>query len=142
MKSQFLKRVLGISKMTQFRLVYELARETLLIEDIRYSKLLPYTSNVAELLRIRREKKAAIWEDFTEREAMVDRNWSGPNQKMRSVIIRLAVHSFHHKFCGKTYFHHPSENCVCKLCEKQCERYHFEKCGKRTKSLNEYSKEV
>lgn len=140
-KARFLKRVLGVSKMTPSRLTYELARETFLIEDIRINMQLPHTPQEADLLRIRREKRAEIWWDFYATDAMVDRRWTGPNRELRSAMARLAVHGFHHRFCRKVYFHDPDEDCVCKFCDKHCERYHFKRCAIYTKSLIELSKE-
>ena len=62
------------------------------------------------------------------------------NQSQRYAIIGLTVHGFYHKMCINTKFHQPSEQCVCKICEQACERYHFHKCKKRTGTLNDFIK--
>ena len=139
-KARFLKRILGIAKTAPSRLAYMLARETFLIEDIRYNLLLPSTPQAEEHLRRRRQKREEIWPEFFTTEAMLNRKWSGPNQELRSAITRLSIHGFHHKLCSKSYYHEPTEDCRCKLCGEECERYHFNICAKRVNTLSEYSK--
>ena len=140
-KARFLKAAMGLSKYTPSRLAYDLARETFLLEDLRTGLLLPATNAETKLRKTREEKRAEIWTDFYSTDAMTDRSWTGPNIKLRSAITRLAVHGFHHKLCKRTDFHEPAPDCICKLCDKTCARYHFSVCKKRTKSLSEYSSE-
>ena len=141
-KATYLKKVLGVSKFTPSRLVYVLTRETLLIEDIRFQYLLQSTGEYEALREERNEKEKEIWDDFYCTSAMLDRNWMGPNQELRHVVTRTAVHGFHHKICNNDRFHDPSDKCVCKLCGRICLRYHVLTCPNVTKSLTEYSKET
>mgnify|MGYP000250499100 CR=1 FL=1 len=137
-KARFLKMALGLSKYTSSRLVYELAREPFLMEELRL-KLGP-TTNWAKLLRERQNKRKDIWPEFYTTNAMNTRTWMGTNQHLRHIITGLAVHGYHHKLCKKKTFHDPSNDCVCELCDNQCDRYHITNCSKRTKSINEYVK--
>lgn len=139
-KARFLKAALGISKFAPSRLAYELTRETFLVEDLRTKFLLPANKHAAALKGARQQKRNEIPEDFYATDAMTDRSWTGPNNKIRSALTRLAVHGYHHKLCRRTNYHDPSTECVCKLCHKPCARYHFNECSKRTKSLLEYSR--
>ncbi|KAJ4449846.1 hypothetical protein ANN_01252 [Periplaneta americana] len=82
------------------RLAYDLARETLLLEDLNTRLQLPATNAETKLRKIREEKRTEIWTDFYSTDAMTNRSWTGPNIKLRSVITRLAVHGFHHKLCA------------------------------------------
>jgi hypothetical protein len=53
-KARFLKKALGVCKYTRSRLVYELAKETFLVEELRINLLLPYSESATKLLE---EKK-------------------------------------------------------------------------------------
>ena len=139
-KSRFLKRVLGVSKLTPSRLTYELAQEPFFIEELRWRLQLPSTKAEAEFIRSRWKKRDEITQEFYATDAMLDRSWMQPNSNMRSALTRLAVHGFHHKLCKRQGFHEPTEQCKCVLCDKLCERYHFSKCQKRTDSLMNYAK--
>ncbi|KAJ4429555.1 hypothetical protein ANN_21724 [Periplaneta americana] len=140
-KARFLKAALGISKYAPSRMAYELAREPFLIEELRSRLMLPSTAAELRLRTVMQEKKAEIESEFYGTDAMINRNWTGPNNKLRSAITRLAVQGFHHKLCRRSEYHEPSPECVCKLCNEACPKYHFSKCVNRTKSLVEYSKE-
>lgn len=140
-KAKFLKTAMGVSKYTPSRLIYELAREPFLIEELRTLVPLPSTRNAEAHLRERRKKRDEIPAEFYGTDAMTDRNWINANQKMRHAIVKLAIHGFHHKICKNAAYHEPSEKCVCSLCGKHCEKYHINKCKKNTKSLSDYSKD-
>lgn len=137
-KALYIKRAIGVSKTTRSRLVYLLARETFLIEDLR---TLPLQNTVAyeNLLKSLERKREEIPLEFFGTGAMIDRTWTAANFEMRHVLTRMAVHGFHHMICNNTVFHEPSETCVCKLCEQRCERYHLELCNKRELSISEYA---
>ena len=138
-KARFLKRTLGISKRSPSRLAYELAQETFLMEDLRHRLQLPSTEQESKLIEIRRKKRNDIELDFYTTEAMTNRKWTEANNDFRSALNRLAIHGFHHKMCTMQNFHDPTDRCMCVLCGKHCERYHFGKCTKRRGSLLEYS---
>ena len=139
-KATYLKKAIGVSKNTRSRLVYLLARETFLIEDLRMTMTLPRTNASEQLLTILREKREATPVEFYGTGAMIDREWTKENFELRHVLTRLAVHGFHHRICKTTAYHEPEDSCVCSLCENKCERYHIELCTKRTKSISEYAK--
>jgi hypothetical protein len=44
MKARYVKRVLGVSEHTRSRLVYELAKETFFVEDLKTFLMLPTTT--------------------------------------------------------------------------------------------------
>ncbi|KAJ4437449.1 hypothetical protein ANN_17593 [Periplaneta americana] len=97
------------------------------------------TKQEAALKEERQQKRNEVPNDFYATHAMTDRSWTGPNNEIRSAVTRLAVHGYHHKLCRRSNYHDPSPECVCKLCDKPCARYHFSECLKR-KSLLEYSR--
>lgn len=141
-KALYLKRILGVSKYTPSRLVYLLARETFLIQDIRTRMLLPNTAAYEDLLKDLQQKRAEVEEEFYASSAMIDRRWTGTNQQMRHVVNRLAVHGFHHKTCSISRFHQVSELCVCKYCGNSCGKYHVLWCKKQEKTVTELSAEA
>ena len=139
-KSRFLKAALGVSKYTKSRLIYELAKETLFVEDLRLKFSLPFTVNWERSLQERKKKREEIWPNFYATEAMIDRSWTGTNQELRHFVNSLAVHGYHHKVCKNKGFHDPDNNCVCELCEQPCDHYHITVCKKLGKSLIEFCK--
>ena len=106
-------------------MVYLLARETFLIEDLRTSMILPRTNASEQLLTTLRERREATPEEFYGTGAMIDRQWTRENCELRHVITRLAVHGFHHRICKTTAYHEPNDLCECSLCGNKCERYHI-----------------
>lgn len=140
-KARYLKRALGLPQNARSRLVYELTRETFLIEDLRCEIMLPANDAYKRLLQDLHEKKTSIPEEFYATCAMQDRTWTEANHEMRHVTTRLATHGFHHKVCGNKTYHEPNDKCVCVLCSELCDRYHIIKCKKRQKSIAAYSKD-
>jgi hypothetical protein len=59
-KAKFLKKALGVSKYTRSRLVYELAKETFLVEELRINLLLPSSKSATKLLEERKKKREEI----------------------------------------------------------------------------------
>ena len=137
-KARFLKRALGVGKYAPSRLVYELARESFFIEDIRNTMLLPTTGPYQELLEERSKKRNEIDLEFYGTSAMLNRTWTQAYQEQRHIVTRLAIHGCHHKICRTQTFHYPSKDCICSLCNQECDRYHLMKCHKRQKSLRDY----
>ncbi|PSN46113.1 hypothetical protein C0J52_17254 [Blattella germanica] len=82
-KATYLKKAIGVSKNTRSRLVYLLARETFLIEDLRMTMTLPRTNASEQLLTILREKREATPEEFYGTGAMIDREWTKENFELR-----------------------------------------------------------
>ncbi|PSN36095.1 hypothetical protein C0J52_13092 [Blattella germanica] len=136
-KAMFLKRAVGVSKFTPSRYVYLLTREPVLVEDLCYTLLFPATNAYKELVAENLRKREEIKEDFYSTSAMIDRAWTGPNQRMRNVITRLALHGFHHKLCHRTKFHVILDECVCKFCELKCNKYHVLFCSKSVRNNSE-----
>ena len=56
MKARYLKRVLRMSQHTRSRVVYELAKETFFVEDLKTSLMLPMTA-YKDILRELNDKK-------------------------------------------------------------------------------------
>ena len=134
-KSRFLKAVLGISKYTNSRLAYELAKVPFFMEDLRME--LPSTDACNRLLQERAKKRKEIRLDFYTTEAMLNRSWTDANQELRHFVNSMAVHGYHHRLCRSEWFHEPNNDCTCKLCDQTCDRYHVTSCKKRHKSIIE-----
>ena len=141
MKARYLKRVLRMSQHTRSRVVYELAKETFFVEDLKTFLVLPTTTAYKDALRELNDEKKDIWEDFYMTETMNNCEWTETNYRLRHVINRIAVHGFHFKFCSEARFHEPSNKCRCKLCSAQCERYHITERTARTCSMIELATE-
>jgi hypothetical protein len=139
-KARYLKRVLGVSQHTRSRLVYELAKDTFFVEDLKTSLMLLTTTAYKDALRELNNKKD-IWEEFYTTEAMINRKWTETDYQLRHVINRIAVHGFHFKFCSEARLHEPSDECRCKLCSATCERYNITECTARTRSMTELATE-
>lgn len=136
-KASYLKRALGVSKLTPSRLVYEQTKEPFLIEELRLEFLLPSTGPYEVIIKERTEKRKGIDLAFYDMSAFTDRSWTLPSQELRHVVTRLAVHGFHHKVCSTSNFHMPVDSCVCKLCLHRCARYHILQCSALTVSITE-----
>jgi hypothetical protein len=76
-----------------------LTREPFLIEELRTKLQLPSTKNAEAHLAERKKKREEIPLDFYSTDAMLNRNWTNANQRLRHVVIKLAVHGYHHKIC-------------------------------------------
>ncbi|KAJ4446865.1 hypothetical protein ANN_13565 [Periplaneta americana] len=86
-KARSLKAAIGISKFAPSRLAYELARETFHVEDLRTKFLLPAARREAALKEERQQKRNEVPNDFYAIDAMTDRSWTGPNNKIRSALV-------------------------------------------------------
>jgi hypothetical protein len=141
-KATYLKRAIGVAKTTKSRLVYLLAREPFLIEELRTQYPLPSTQAYEKLKKSLEERRNDVWPEFYATGAMIDRAWMAPNFELRHVLTRLAVHGFHHTMCKVKSYHVPVIECVCEQCEERCERYHIEVCKNSKRSLSSYAKET
>lgn len=130
-KATYLKRVLGLSRFAPSRIVYELTREPMLLEDLRLQFLLPSTSAYESTVLEHQRKKAEIWEEFYVTDAMAREDWKEANYLQRHLVTRFATHGFHFKICRNTSFHDPNEECMCLLCDELCGRYHVMECKNR-----------
>ena len=137
-KTTFLKRALCLSKYSLSRLVYELTRETMLLEDLRLQLLLPSTPAYEKAVADHRRKKAEIQEDFYTTDAMTNDDWKEADYELRHIVTRFAVHGFHFKICRTGNFHEPRADCVCSLCENECGKYHVLDCKNRIDSLTKF----
>jgi hypothetical protein len=97
LKARYLKRTKG--QYTPSRLVYPLARETFLLDDLMLKHLLPRTSEVKAVLRSRKKKQEEFWQDLYATEAMITESLKEENQEIRHLVTRLAVHGFHTRVC-------------------------------------------
>ena len=89
---------------------------------------------------IEQKKRKDIWSKLYTMDAMMIRQWMGPNQK-RHTITRLAVHGFHHKIFDNNYFHQPNDTCVCSMCKLPYDRYLLIVYNCKTKSVINYSEQ-
>jgi hypothetical protein len=69
------KEALCLSRFTASQLVYTMAREPFLVEELRNKLLLPSTDAFKTLLDKRRQKQEDIWWEFFSTEAMIDTDW-------------------------------------------------------------------
>jgi hypothetical protein len=122
-KLTFLKRAMCLSKYTPSRLTYVLARETYAIEDICHKLLLPNTAAYDDLLQELNAQRKEIRLEFYCTDTMGNTEWMHVNYTLRNLMMRLAVHGFHHKIRSVQNYHAIGEQCVCKLCGNTCERY-------------------
>jgi hypothetical protein len=122
-------------------LAYTMAREPFLVEELRNDLLLPSTDAFKTLMDKRRQKQDNIWWEFYSTEAMIDRDRKKSNYNLRHTTTRFATHGFHRKICQKSNYHTPKQNCICRLSDRPCERYHIVARKKRVLSLMQYSKE-
>ncbi|KAJ4438210.1 hypothetical protein ANN_14149 [Periplaneta americana] len=137
-KAAYLKRVLGLSRFTPSRIVYELTREPMLLEDLRLQFLLPSVSAYESTDLEHQCKKAEIWEEFYVTDVMAREDWKEANYLQRHLVTRFAIHGFHFKICRNTSFHDPNEECMCLLCNELCGRYHVMECKNRLVSLTKF----
>lgn len=134
-KPAFLKKVMGLHASCHNRHVYLLAATPLFVEDLQRQFDLPKTPAYTDFIQQWEDRMAEIDPAFFSTGAMNDETWKGPHRTNRHVIVRYAVHGFHHVLCANQSYHEPNENCVCVRCEGQCGRYHAGTCP-RTDSLN------
>ena len=138
LKARFLKRALGLSKYTASRLVYVLARETLLLDDLRLKLLLPCTESLQVILRELEAKRDGIPAEFYITDAMTSDHWKCAGYDMGHIVTRFAVHGFHHGICKTKCYHQPGRDCVCERCGKPCDTYHAMNCQNRGESLTQF----
>jgi hypothetical protein len=127
-KANFLKRAMGLSKFTQNRLTYMLARAPSFIEELMGTYNLEETAASLELKRRLDLKVAEINPEFYSSSAMSDTSWMVSLYDLRHLICRAAVHGFHHKYCRDTSYHQPTGNCRCRFCGTPCTLYHLNQC--------------
>ena len=140
-KTRFLKRTLSISKFSRNSYAYILAQESLFVDDIKHSFNLSETQAYVTFTEERTSKARQIPAGIMETDAMTTESWKGPNFQLRHLYTRYAVHGFHGKICTESAYHDPKDNCICKLCNEPCPKYHLQKCKNRTLSLNEQTKD-
>ena len=138
-KATFLKRALGVSKTTRSRIVYLLAREHFLLEDIKLRCMLQHTKALGNQMKTMEKKRADVWPELYGTGAISDRTWTISNFELRHVVTRLSFHDFHQLICTNKTYHVPTPACVCELCSKDSERYHIELCTKRLRSIRDYA---
>ena len=134
-KASFLKKALGLSKFTPSRITYLLSKEPFYLEELRLQRLLTATGPYKTVMQEMEAKRTEIWQDLYSTDAMMNEEWKKAEYELRHVVTRFAAHGFHHKFCCTDKFHQPSDDCICKLCTRKCERYHAKSCESRTVSL-------
>ncbi|PSN45283.1 hypothetical protein C0J52_17530 [Blattella germanica] len=104
-KACFLKCALRVGLTAPSRLVYELAKETFFVENLRLA--LPCTIAFDMYIAERTKKRQEIGAEFYATDTMLYRYWTKENQELRHVTTRAAIHGFHHKICATERFHEP-----------------------------------
>lgn len=140
-KARFLKRALSLSKYTRNSYTYILAQELFFLEDIKQCFNFPETQAYKTVIEERRNKAKEIQKELMETVAMKSDEWKGPNFQLRHLYTRFAVHGFHGKICQNASYHDPKEDCICKLCNEPCPRYHLVKCKSITQPLSTLAKD-
>jgi hypothetical protein len=84
---------MGLSKYMPSQLVYALAWEAFLLEDLMLKHLLPRTPEAKAVLRSRKRKQEEIWQDFYSTEAMITDTWKKENQELRHLVTRQCMAS-------------------------------------------------
>ncbi|PSN52491.1 hypothetical protein C0J52_11219 [Blattella germanica] len=115
----FLKRALCVSKYSSPRLVYELCRETMLLEDLRLQLLLPSTPAYEAAITEHQRKKREIPAVFYATDAMTTEDWKEADYELRHTVTRFAVHGFHFRICSRKSFHEPNQT-ACAPCAGKC----------------------
>ena len=123
--------VCTVAKNTISRLVYLLARETFLIEDLW--TMYPYPTQQPQRISsnhsLKEEKK--YLRTFMEQEP-----WSTGIGQQQTLKCDTRWQDLQ---CNNPSFHEPSDSCKRTLCDQLCERYHLERCKKRTRSIKDYA---
>ena len=127
-KAAFLKRVMGIHRSSRNRLVYLAAGTPLFTEDLQKRFNLPKTPTFISHLQRWELKLAEIDPEFNLTRAMLSDDWKGPLQANRHLLLRFAMHGFHHQICQTAGFHEADNGCKCRLCGQKCSTYHLQRC--------------
>ena len=85
-------------------MVYELAQELFLIEELRLSHHLPSTVPYNELLAERKRKRSEINMDFYTTEAMINRDWKTPTSHNSTCSLASPCTVFTTRFVWKRVF--------------------------------------
>jgi hypothetical protein len=140
-KTRFFKKVLGLSKYTRSRFVYELLDTDLFMHDLKQKFSLNETIAFNSFFEERLLNKLNICDEFYETETMNNLKWKNALFADRHVFTRFACHGFHHLFCKNQSFHFEAENkCICKFCGLMCRQYHIMTCSEKKMSLREAAK--
>jgi hypothetical protein len=140
-KTRYFKKVLGLSKFTRSRYVYELVGEGLFVTDLKSRFNLSDTNVYLKFCEEKAKNKNAICQEFYQIETMTNGNWKQGIFPDRHVFTRFACHGYHYLFCKNKSFHFESiDKCKCEFCGEQCEKYHILNCKIKKMSLREASK--
>jgi hypothetical protein len=140
-KGLFLRRLLNIAWNSRSNLTYCMIECPLLVEQLKQKFNLPETPAYNKFYEQRLCELSSIPDEFYNLDLFSNEEWKGPNFKSRHIYTRFAIHGFHGHMCKTKRFHaNITDECICKLCELPCSRYHLKDCKKRTKTLTEYSK--
>ena len=140
-KAAYLKRTLGVSRLTRSRLIYLMTDTQPLSVDLfktgQFDRTEAYTRHVEELNR----KQIEVPVDFFGTPAMTTETWKESHSDTRHAITRYSSHGFHHIICKTKHFREASEQCICKQCEEtHIGVYHLLNCSTRTRGLMFYAK--
>ncbi|CAB3374427.1 Hypothetical predicted protein [Cloeon dipterum] len=137
-KSRFLKKALCLSKFMKSRLAYELADSEFFMEKLASQFSLPESPTFDKFIDNQLFKISEIDPAFYGAPAMVEQSWKNVCYTMRHALTRHACHGFHFLLCKRKIYHtSATKECVCKLCDKEIDFYHFLSCDKNDLSLSQ-----
>ncbi|CAB3388479.1 Hypothetical predicted protein [Cloeon dipterum] len=137
-KSRFLKKALCLSKFMKSRLAYELADSEFFMEKLASPFSLPESPTFDKFIDNQLFKISEIDPAFYGAPAMVEQSWKNVCYTMRHALTRHACHGFHFLLCKRKIYHtSATKECVCKLCDKEIDFYHFLSCDKNDLSLSQ-----
>ena len=128
-KTQFVKKVLGLPENTSSTLSLHLASEKRFAEELA-SKGTKFREEVLrEYREICEEKHWKFFlENFMASPAYQSERWKNSHQPNRGLICRATWHGYHHLMCTRPNCFDRSE-CTCKFCNRtNIERYHIQTC--------------
>ena len=138
-KTTFLKRMLSLPPNASNTLVLTMCHQKTLVEDLLREMNLSENMQTKQYRTEIEGKRRDIEEDFWKTPALTGDQWTGPNDKIRHVLTRQALHGFHFKICKTKAFHKAKEGCVCLLCGESANTYHLLSCNKNTMSLTKWA---
>lgn len=139
-KSRYFKRVLGLSKITQSRYIYELLDTDLFIDDLKNKFKLRDTNAYEKFFEAMLIKKTEVRDEFYDKLETINKKvqWAQSCFEDRHVFTKFLCHGYHYIFCTNEHFHYEAGmDCKCKFCGTACSQYHISTCTTKTISLRE-----
>jgi hypothetical protein len=129
-KTNFLKRALGLSKFTSNTLTLEMAGEETLVRDLK-TRGFSFSEDVMSRYDDYREEKGMSFsiKRYTDGPIFTSTQWKKPGQRYRQMLARVTSHGYHKNLCATTDCPEASENCQCIYCgDTDIDTYHVMYC--------------